>query len=510
MARQVHQTELVEAIFNHTCGNSSHNTSDTDCIASVGIPCNVNDCPCCASWMGIVERLVDVINHMTNVAATLVAENNTKYDTVQMLQAIEAVLESDNKKLKKANKKLNAENNHIRTVPSNDRKSTGKPGRKPGCKPTISKVPEHIDREETVDVTVCPNQKDGEAHTLSEGVTDSYYRYGKVLHITVEIVRYKINRRWCRTCKKQVSAEPPCMHKYERVSSNVSAVATGLNLDGLSFGKVAEYCDDALKQDISRSWAYRTKIRAGRRMAPEYRTIKQDILSEPYLACDEMWWKVPGSNGAKIMVARGAEHCLAKVVSSANIDEVGKMLPGYTGVVGQDSNTIWLHTGGDHQMCMQHQRRLSKKCMEHRNLKGDSLEFLTELHRLDYKHYMYDKIEDIHTRRVAARCLDKERSELMWGTYEDDEYNTIARRQKRHYREGYYMSTHLYNKDVSVDNNGVERVNRRFVSVRNDGGGNRSQKGMDANSVLFTLKATDWINKRSFFDHLVRSASGDG
>lgn len=98
----------------------------------------------------------------------------------------------------------------------------------------------------------------------------------------------------------------------------------------------------------------------------------------------------------------------------------------------------------------------------------------------------------------------------MGGTYEDDEYNTIAKRQKRHRREGYYMSTHLYNKDVSVDSNSVEQVNRRFVSVRNDGGGNRGQKGMDANSVLFTLKATDWINKRSFFDHLVRSASGDG
>lgn len=357
--------------------------------------------------MGIVEWLVNVINHMTNVAATLVAENNTKDDTVQMLQAIGAVLESDNKKLKKANKKLNAENNHIRTVPANDRKSTGKPDRRPGCKPTISKVPEHIDREETVDVTVCPNQKDGETHRLSENITDSYYRHGKVLHITVEIVKFKINRRWCRTCKSQVAATPCCLHKYERVSSNLSAVATGLNLDGLSYGKVAGYCDDALKQDVSRSWAYRTKIRAGRRMVREYHTIEQDILSEPYLACDEMWCIIPGSNSAKIMVARGAEHCLAKVVSSANMAEVGKMLPGYTGVVGQDSNTIWLHTGGDHQMCMQHQRRLSKKDLEHRNLKGDSLKFLTALHRLDYKHYMYDNIKDMHTRRIAALCLDK-------------------------------------------------------------------------------------------------------
>lgn len=161
-------------------------------------------------------------------------------------------------------------------------------------------------------------------------------------------------------------------------------------------------------------------------------------------------------------------------------------------------------------MCMQHQRRLSKKDLEHRNLKGDSLKFLTALHHLDYKHHIYDKIGDIHIRRVAARCLDKERSELMWGTCEDDEYKTIARRQRRHRREGYHMSTHLQKEGIPADNNSVERINRWFVSVRSDGGGNRSQKGMDANSVLFTLKATDWINIRSFFDHLIRSAPGGG
>lgn len=63
---------------------------------------------------------------------------------------------------------------------------------------------------------------------------------------------------------------------------------------------------------------------------------------------------------------------------------------------------------------------------------------------------------------------------------------------------------------VGPDNNGVERVNRGFVAVRSDGGGNRTQSGMDANSVLFTVMATDWINKKSLFEHLMRSASGDG
>ena len=126
---------------------------------------------------------------------------------------------------------------------------------------------------------------------------------------------------------------------------------------------------------------------------------------------------------------------------------------------------------------------------------------------------MYDKIEDTHTRMVAARCLEKERSGLMHGEYRDDKRRTIARYRKRHRREGWYTTTHMYQKQtrgVAPDSNGVERVNRRFVAVRSDGGGNRTQRGMDANSVLFTIYATDWINGKSLYEHLVRSASGDG
>ena len=125
---------------------------------------------------------------------------------------------------------------------------------------------------------------------------------------------------------------------------------------------------------------------------------------------------------------------------------------------------------------------------------------MTALHRLDYKHHTYDKIGDPQTRMVAARCLEKERSKLMHGEYHDDEDGTIARRQKRHRREGWFMTTHLCQKKtrrVLPDSNGVELVNRRFAAVRSDGGGNRTQRGMDANSILFIIMATDWINGNS-------------
>ena len=141
-----------------------------------------------------------------------------------------------------------------------------------------------------------------------------------------------------------------------------------------------------------------------------------------------------------------------------------------------------------------------------------------------------DKITDPHTREVAARCLGRQRSDLIhhpWGEErcgqegcgpegcENCRLNevgrkTINRHIKRHHREGYFYTTHLHHPEIDPDNNTVKHVNRKFVAIRNDDGGNRSANGMKANSVLFTIMATDRVNGASFFDHLVRASSGDG
>ena len=158
---------------------------------------------------------------------------------------------------------------------------------------------------------------------------------------------------------------------------------------------------------------------------------------------------------------------------------------------------------------MAHQIRLPKKELKYSNPDDETKKFLLAYKHIFQLHYVYGKIECPHTRRVAARCLNSMLSELMGRDYKDGS-GTIATAQKRHRREGYHLSTHLEMDGVPIDNNPVERTNRRFVAVRHNGGGNRSQKGMDANSILFSVFATDWLRKNSFFEHLIRAASGDG
>ena len=121
-------------------------------------------------------------------------------------------------------------------------------------------------------------------------------------------------------------------------------------------------------------------------------------------------------------------------------------------------------------------------------------------------------LADQKERIKAADEIDAAFEELFGRSYAD-KYGIIAKYRKRYgkryRREKKFLTTHL-RRNAPIDNNPVERAGRKLVAARNDSGGSRSEKGMEANSILFTNMLTDWLNGRSFFDHMVRATSGDG
>ena len=141
------------------------------------------------------------------------------------------------------------------------------------------------------------------------------------------------------------------------------------------------------------------------------------------------------------------------------------------GTITQDSYPAWLHVGSARQMCVVHQERLVRRSgVESRRGRGRIPGGRLPSHRAW-------RIKDPH----GLACIRN------WGAVCRPVKTTgTAPSPNTAYREGYYMTMPGI-PGISPDNNAVERANRRFVSVRNDGGGNRSRKGMDANSVLFTM-----------------------
>ena len=306
-------------------------------------PC---DSPCRETllWREVAVKLAICAERLAGMLQDQTAQNQT-------LAQKNAHMGCSARRSKKVIKELSARANGIHIVPAAEPKEPGRRGRPPGQPATRNKRPGHIDRTETVDLEQCPNGTD---HKLSGSVTDTYERVATIWRVASETVLYTVRRRYCRTCKKQVSAPIPGVNRYARTSGNMAAAGATLNMSGLSHGKAAGFISDISNGVVSRSWSYRNKRSTARRMEPAYDDIRGSILEEPYLQCDEFIWPVPGEeSGLKngyALVARGRKSCLVEVSKDRAVDTLNEFLPDYNGVVGQDSYTGWLHAGKSRQM----------------------------------------------------------------------------------------------------------------------------------------------------------------
>ena len=435
----------------------------------------------------------------------MAADRDQKADTICQLEGLISELQQDNKRYAALNRDLNVRAQGIRTVTVTEKIPLGKRGRPKGQKPNITMRPVNIDRVETVDCSVCPDCDDD---NLS-GVTDQYSRVVEHMKVTWENVLYRVNRRYCGSCKKQVSAKVPDAMPHARTSANYDAGLTHLNVNGMSHGKIANTSCDVLKYNISPSGSYRNKIRTSRALKPDHDSIKKKIMEEPVLNCDELWWPLGKTKGV-VITALGRDSCLMEVAKSRDIPTLMSLLPQYDGVVIQDSYTGWMRIGSNRQMCMAHQIRIAKRDLKYKKLNAETTNFLNDLCAILKGLYGADKTKGVKKRLEEADSFDAQLNCLMNREYKDDAECNIARYQKRYKREKGFMTTFLRQKGVPPDNNSCERANRVVVCVRGDGGGNRTEKGMKANSILFTIKLTDKINGRSFYDHMMHAASASG
>ena len=303
------------------------------------------------------------------------------------------------------------------------------------------------------------------------------------MRISWENVLHHVKRRYCRSCKTTVSARIPGRMRYARTTANYGALMTLLNVrGGLSHGKLATVSCDALKRKTSRSGMYRSKISISGALAPDCELIRKMVLKEPNLHVDELWRPIGGHKGM-VLVAPGRHVCMTEVVHSRKIDTLKRFLDRYGGILVHDSYTGWLHIGSHRQLCIWHQMRLVKKDLKYLALDEETTRFLSGLIAAYKRCYDADKIADPRERIAAADRLDSELNGLMGAEYADRDGH-ISRYQKRFGRGGKFLTTYLREEGVGIDNNPVEQMNRKVVCAKDDGGGNRSEKGMRANTIL--------------------------
>ena len=384
------------------------------------------------------------MQHLDDIRArvdVMAADRDQKADTICQLEGLISELQQDNKRYAELNSDLNVRAQGIRTVTVTEKASSGRRGRPKGQKPSITRRPVNIDRAETVDCSVCPDCGDD---NLS-GVTDQYDKVVERMKVTWETVQYDLKRRYCRNCKKQVTAKVPDVMPNARTSANYDAFSTYLNVNGLSHGKIANTSCDVLKYNISPSGSYRSKIRTSKALEPDHASIRKKIMEEPVLNCDELWWPLGKTKGV-VITALGRDSCLMEVAKSRDIPTLTDFLPQYDGVVVQDSYTGWMGIGSNRQMCLAHQIRIDKRDIKYKKLDSETGKFLNDLRAILKRLYSADKTKGVKKRLEAADSIDAQLDCLMNQEYKDDAECNIARYQKRYKREKDFMTTFLRQK----------------------------------------------------------------
>ena len=361
---------------------------------------------------GVVRNVVDVAGGILKMAHKIAGTADGK--EAENLRARVESLEGDQEA------RPQTAPGHGISMPSSKKKANpGKAGRPKGQKATINKRPDKVTARR-LDFDRCPGCGGENVLASTTGCQEagSDCKDHKVRDV----------RRWCRDCKKQVSAKPPGTAPHARYGANVG-VLNFLNMSGLSHARSAEFAGDALGTPVSCSSAYRNKISRALQMAPERDAVRKKILKEPHLGADEFHWPLKGRRGYGVV----APSCLVEIVLPQDKDHQGSTAS-LQGIITQD-RIAWLHVGSASRCAYLHQERLVQKDLEW-NPGGDVTEFLAGLSAVHKKIYRAWRVKDPYSRAVAADCIDSELAGLFAVPYQDDRHGTIAKYRKRRYREG--------------------------------------------------------------------------
>jgi transposase len=191
-----------------------------------------------------------------------------------------------------------------------------------------------------------------------------------------DIPRKPIHRRInihcgrCRACGKSVRGRHPQQTSNasgaarSQVGPDAQAAVAYLNKhSGMSHGKISDYFDKCHGIKLTRGAAAQIVLRAGRRLAPAYQEIKQQICDAKHLTPDESGWRVGGRPAwVHAWVADNGATCYAI--------EPRRGAAVLQAVIGADWSGAMTHDGyssydkqfpdATHQQCVDHAMRRAR------------------------------------------------------------------------------------------------------------------------------------------------------
>jgi transposase len=383
-----------------------------------------------------------------------------------------------------------------------------KPGRKPG--PQYGQhahrpppPPEAI--EETLEAPLpdaCPHCG-GQLH--EDGVVDEQFQ----TDIPTQPVRrqFRIHQGCCTTCGRRVRGRHPLQTSdatgaaQSQIGPNAQASIVYLNKRcGLSYGKIADYFQEANGIAIKPSTATRIVLRAAAKLQPVYQEIQESLPNAKVISPDETGWR---QGGRPVWL-----HAWVSDQATCYVIDPHRSADALEKVLGLDYSGTLIHDGAStydrfqealHQQCVAHALRRAHKLAE--NHTGRAKLFPRQV--IDLMQGALDIRDAYHQGE-----LDRADLELAFEMHCADLYRLTERPRvnprnatfARHlYRHGPEWFLFLLEPGQPATNYWAELALRTPIVNRKVFGGNRTEAGCQAQVITSSTIQTCRQQKRSAF-----------
>jgi transposase len=379
------------------------------------------------------------------------------------------------------------------------RKRYKKPGRREGHQGASRARPTRIDQTVELDQSICPRC----GGQLSQNHTDSYDRVVEdIVPARVVTTKYVVRRRYCCTCRRQVSPPVPNVINgggNERFGLRLMLLVVSLKLLGTSYEKIGSLLKLLFGLDLTEAAMLHCVVSVAEAFGPRYEELKQELLKEKSIHGDETSWRIKGRNHW-LWAFLGRWSVVYEVDRSRGKDVPRRVLGDYRGTVISDSWGAWNHIGARWQRCLVHYLRELEETVKYKSPGKSFLPFRKKLRRI-FRDAIRMADEQDHGERLRAKEMLEARIDALISSYSSSEEKNCARLLKRLRREKEMLFTFLQEDGVDWNNNAAERALRSSVVIRKITYGSQSDEGAHAHAVLMSIRETCGLRKENFFDY---------
>jgi len=320
----------------------------------------------------------------------------------------------------------------------------------------------------------------------------------------VEIPRRPIYRQFnvavarCTCCGRRVQGRHPLQTSdalgcaASQIGPEAQSAITLLNKElGLSQGKISRFLQALFGIKLTRGGSCQIMLRCARRCEGNYQAIVQRVQQSPFLVPDETGWRIGG--WLAWMHVAVAENAVAYVIARQRGLEASALLIGedYAGTLVHDGwasyDRFWRAM---HQTCLAHLLRRCKELLE--TAQRGAVIFPRQVKALLRESLEIRDQRDAQTitAKAAARKAD-DLQERMMTLVRPAKTHAANERFRRHLqRHGSQLFTFLRQEGIDATNHQAEQAIRPAVVNRKVWGGNRTEAGAAAQSILMTVLFT--------------------